>query len=124
MKVKTPENLYSTVILRIDSEKRKSAKRRLFYTSGAILISVVAFVEASASMLGSLARSGFYNYFSLIFSDGFALVSSWKEFVFSLVESFSVSEFIVLLSIVFVVLISVKILIKNYKIIYTPLKFA
>ena len=75
-------------------------------------------------MLGSLARSGFYNYFSLIFSDGFALVSSWKEFVFSLVESFSVSEFIVLLSIVFVVLISVKILIKNYKIIYTPLKFA
>ena len=116
--VAPPENLYFAVISRIGSEKKKTAMRQIIYTGVAILLSVFAFVEAFFVMLGSLARSGFYNYFSLIFSDGFALASSWKDFVFSLVESFSFFEFFILLSLVFVVLVSIRLIVKNMKIFY------
>jgi hypothetical protein len=124
LRVDLPENLYSAVVSRIGSAKRKSAKRRLVFIGSAILLLLGAFAEAFADTVNSLSRSGFYKYFSLIFSDGFVLLSYWKEFAFSLVESFSLPEFIVLLSLTLVILISIRAMMRNVKIVYSTVQFA
>lgn len=121
--IEPPESLYSAVILRLYLEKKKSAKNRLFYTYFAISASLVAFVLALVRLSESLSSSGFYKYFSLIFSDGSALAFYWKEFALSLVESFSLPEFIILLSASLVTLVFVRMIMKNLEIINSPVQF-
>jgi len=49
--------------------------------------SLVGAVFASINMVRAISQSGFGQYVSLVFSDGGVVMSYWKEFLFSLMES-------------------------------------
>jgi hypothetical protein len=64
-------------------------------------------------LLADLTRSGFYEYFSLLFSDTGSIISYWKEFTFSIAESLPIISIISVLSLLFVCFLSLKYLIKQ-----------
>jgi hypothetical protein len=108
-----PEGLYKAVLLRLDSEKSRVAKRRFVFSVAALSASVVAFVSAIWVMFSSLADSGFWKFGSLIFTDSGTVLTYWKQFSLSLIESFSVPEVALSLACVFAVMLSLKFLLKN-----------
>ena len=55
--------------------------------------SIFAFIN----MVQAISQSGFGQYVSLVFSDGGVVLSYWKEFLFSLVESIPVTGVILCL---------------------------
>lgn len=76
-------------------------------------ISFVGLVPALKTLSGDLAQSGFYEYFSLIFSDGGSVLSYWKELVFSLAESLPTVSIILTLSLLFICFLSLRYLMKQ-----------
>jgi hypothetical protein len=64
----------------------------------------------------SFSRSGFYEYFSLAFSDGGGVaLSYWKEISLSLVESLPTLSIILFLTIVFILIISLRFMARNFR---------
>ena len=102
-------NLWNTIITR----EKRSTKIKLWVFASFGLASLVAIIPVFEVLLKDLARSGFYEYFSLIFSDGSSVLSYWKEFTLSLAESLPVESMIFTLSLVFVFLLSLRFAMKQ-----------
>ena len=94
-----PLNLEDVIFKRIIKERRKSALVRFTLLGGTSLVSLLGLVKAGTLLWQSFIQTGFYEYTTLIFSDGSALASYWKEFAFSLIESLPLISLISLLSI-------------------------
>ena len=77
------------------------------------LASLIGLVPAFKELLSDFTQSGFYEYFSLLFSDGGSMLSYWKEFVFSLVESLPTISIIFTLSLLFICFLSLRHLVKQ-----------
>ena len=107
------EGLYRAVISRVATEQNHSARKQFILAFGSLAASVVAAVSAILVLLASLTQSGFWKFVSLAFSDGGTVMTYWKEFSMSLLESFSMPEMIVSLVCVFAVILSLKFLLKN-----------
>jgi hypothetical protein len=75
--------------------------------------SLVGLVPVFQMLLNDLTQSGFYEYFSLIFSDGGSMLSSWKELIFSLAESLPIMSIIFTLSLIFIFFLSLRYVIKQ-----------
>ena len=76
-------------------------------------VSLVGLVPALKVLSNDFTQSGFYEYFSLIFSDGGSMLSYWKEFVFSLAESLPTMSIIFTLSLLFICFLSLRHLMKQ-----------
>jgi hypothetical protein len=76
-------------------------------------ISLAGLVPAFKILSGDLAQSGFYEYFSLLFSDSGSILSHWKELFFSLAESLPATSIVLTLSLLFVCLLSLRYLMKQ-----------
>ena len=101
-------NLEETVWSSIAASERRGAKLRLWIFSLLGLVSLGGLVPAVSVLLNNLTQSGFYEYFSLIFSDSGAVLASWKEFIFSLAESLPLLSIIYTLSLIFVFFLSLR----------------
>ena len=113
--IEVPEGLESKIVGRIKKEETKLARKRLVFFG---LISGTSLILAlpTAKMIGeSFAYSGFFRYFSLIFSDGGAVFSFISDFGSLLAESFPVLESAIFLSVVFAIFWSLGETIKNIK---------
>ena len=108
-----PEGLYRAVLLRVSAEQARSARRRFATACVALLASLGAAVAAVFVLADSLTQSGFWKFVSLAFSDGGTVLTYWKEFSMSLLESFSVPETIFSLACIFAVVLSLRFLLKN-----------
>ena len=97
----------------IVKQERRSTHLKLWSLSSLLFVSTVGLIPAFEILLSDLAHSGFYEYFSLIFSDGGSMLTYWKELAFSLAESLPIMSIIFTLSIVFVCFLSLKYLIKQ-----------
>jgi hypothetical protein len=75
--------------------------------------SLVGLAPALRTLLSDLAQSGFYEYFSLIFSDSELILSYWKELFFSLAESLPTISIILTLSLLFICFLSLRYLMKQ-----------
>ena len=75
--------------------------------------SFAGLIPAFKILFTDLAHSGFYEYFSLIFSDTGSIFSYWKELTFSITESLPVVSIIFTLSLLFVCFLSARYLIKQ-----------
>ncbi len=85
-----PNGLKESVLLRIESEALKQRRIQMGFFVSASFASGFGTVFLFTLLLKSLSQSGLYEYLSLIFSDGGALVSFWKEFAFTFMESLPV----------------------------------
>ena len=114
---KPRENLFKLILARIENEKRRMAKIRLIYSGVAGGVSIVALVPMVKFFISDFLQSGFWNYFSLIFSDSGAVLSYWKELGLSLLESLPVLSSAVVLVLVLILLMVGRSAIHNTKLI-------
>ncbi len=103
------EHVWHAVTLRDERE----ARIKLWAFSSVMLASLAGLVPAFQMLFNDLAHSGFYDYFSLIFSDGASVLSYWKELALSLTESLPIMSIIFTLTLLFVCFLSLKYLIRQ-----------
>lgn len=109
-----PENLFGKIMQRINQERRLSVlKRKLAIVSFAATCSLAAFVPVFKMAQAEFSQSGFFQFFSLIFSDFGTIITQWQSFVFTLLESLPLVSITALLAVIFVFLLSLKILARN-----------
>jgi hypothetical protein len=83
----TPEGLYTAVLGRIVLARRRGAAVRLAGLLVVVLGSGAALISALRYAGEEFYDSGFYDYLSLVLSDHTFVLSSWREFSYSLIES-------------------------------------
>jgi hypothetical protein len=97
----------------IAEDKSYTAKFKLWICAFIGFASLAGLVPVFQMLLSDLAHSGFYEYFSLIFSDGGSILSYWKELTLSLAESLPTMSIIFTLSLVFISLLSFRYVMKQ-----------
>lgn len=115
--LKAPEpqpHLFNKVMKRIAREERLSAVRHAF---GNLVFFAVSFVGSVSVLLptfrmlrADVAQSGFFEFFSLMFSDLGSVADYWQSFGLALLESLPAASIALFLASVFVLLGSFKFL--------------
>lgn len=93
-------------------------QKTAFYSLGATFF-LVALVFSLRSAQAGFAESGFFQFFSLVFTDFKIVAASWQGFALSLLESIPVNGLIFALSSFFIFINLLKQLIKNASFIFT-----
>ena len=70
--------------------------------------SLAGLIPAWKLLSGDLVKSGLYEYFSLIFSNGGSIISYWKELMLSIAESLPIMSIVISLSLIFIFFLSIK----------------
>ena len=99
-----PLSVWRAIIIR----EKRMAKIKLWSFSIVGIASLSILIPVFEMLLTDLAHSGFYEYFSLIFSDGGSMITYWKELSLSLVESLPLMSIIFTLSLFFIFFLSLK----------------
>lgn len=107
------EKLRARILARIDFEKRRSARIWLAFFGAGATASLVAIIPSFQYVVREFSQSGFYRYFSLIFSDSDAVIASWREFALSLIESLPITEVAIFLAAIFAFLLFARLTAKN-----------
>ncbi len=97
----------------INAHQKRMIRLKLWSLSLILFLSSVGLIPAFQMLLSDFAHSGFYEYFSLIFSDSGSMLTYWKELSFSLAESLPTMSIIFTLSLFFVCFLSLKYLMKQ-----------
>ena len=103
-----PESrLSGDVLCFIESKSSRRIKlKRLVYLSASAL-SLSGSVISIVSLIDKLGRAGFYDYFSLAFSDSGVVASYWKEYILTIADSLPVVSIILSFSLLFILFIYV-----------------
>ncbi len=111
--VDVPEGLSSSIIAKIRKEQQRNARLQLAISAPLAFISGVAVVFTFQYLAQELSRSGLGDYFSVLFSDGGAVLTYWREFALSLLEQIPILSMILFLSATLALLGSMRSLVKN-----------
>jgi hypothetical protein len=95
--VEPPKGLAGRVLAMISMEEKRMAKVRTWIFGSASVASFGLSLWAVIYLVESVKQSGFWQYFSLIFTDKVAL-TYWRELSLSLVESLPIVSVIVFLA--------------------------
>lgn len=106
-------DLTQIVWSKIIARNKRTAQFKLGIFAFVGFVSCAGLVPTFEKLLADLARSGFYEYFSLIFSDTGSILSYWKELIFSLAESLPVMSTISAFTLLFICFLSLKYLMKQ-----------
>jgi hypothetical protein len=85
--IEPPQGLYAAIMDRIDLAKRRGAQMRVGLFGILALASGALLVPAAQYLASQFYASGFYDYLSLAMSDHTLVMTYWREFGLSLVES-------------------------------------
>ena len=107
-KYETSETLAENIWLALVVRDRRIARFKLAVFSLVGLSSLAGLIPAFKMLSNDFVQSGFYEYFSLLFSDSRSIISYWKEFTFSLAEALPVVSIIFVLSLIFVFFLSLR----------------
>ncbi len=93
-----PQGLVRAICARIALARQQNARRKTLLLGIASIVFGISLVPAFQYAAGELYASGFYEYMSLIFSDSGLVLSVWRQFAFSLIESIPSLAILVLLA--------------------------
>lgn len=110
-----PSHLLETVLAGVHKNIERTRKIKFALLSTTTLLSLGASFPAFSYLMHSFTQSGFYQYLQLSLSDGTVLLSYWKDFGATLVESLPLTSLIAFLSIILVFTWSLTNTIKNSK---------
>ena len=111
-----PADLLYKIMDRIGAEKkRRQIRRHLAFFSLSLIGSVAAFYPAGQMLWHDFNASGFFQFFSLLFSDSEIVLKYWQNFLFSLLEALPIVSVIILLSLVWIFLESLKFFVRDLK---------
>ena len=111
LKAKEPEfpvSLHARIMEEVRSAAIRQARFRASAWSIAAFLSGAGLVPVFAYVMQVFAHSGFFQYFSLVFSDGGAVLSLWQDFAVLLSETFPFAQVAVFLALVVVCLVSLR----------------
>lgn len=103
-----PSNfLLDNILSKIELERIRIKKINLFVYSFFGVLSLAGSVFSAKYLIKGLISLGFFDYISLIFSNGAILISTWREYLFATLEtlpilglaSFSLLLFLLFLSV-------------------------
>lgn len=98
------------------SKNRKSVRIKFWVYSVLSSVSFISLFPILKQLGASFSRSGFYEYFSLAFSDGGGVAFSyWKEISLSLAQSLPTLSIILFLTIVFILITSLRFMVRNIR---------
>ncbi len=86
----SPAYLEGAVLLEIKAIREKQAKKRLFLSYAGMLSSFILLFFAIAEFGNAFLQSEFWSLASLVSSDILVVAGNWKDFVYSLLETFPV----------------------------------
>lgn len=115
-----PENLFPDIWSHIAALEARRVRGRAFFAVASVVALFVLVLVVAAAAVTEIARSEFPQYVSLVFSDGGAVVSSWKDLALLLVESLPLSGITAATAALLVSLGGVKYIIRTVN---TPLVF-
>jgi hypothetical protein len=115
--------LFGKIIQRIQNERRlRSIKRRIAFFSVGTVFSIVAFIFTLQMARAGFAESGFFQFFSLLFSDFSSVVLYWRNFGLTLLETLPVVSLTVFLGSVLLLMELLKLLANNIKLFFNSTK--
>lgn len=112
-KFEPSKDLRQNIVLTIVKEERQRAKNYLILSSTTALGSVVGVIFSVQYVIQVITQLSFYKYFSLFFSDSDIVLSYWRDFVMSLVESMPFFAITLVLLAVVALMMSVRVFINN-----------
>lgn len=98
------EDIWNEVLRK--SNKVAKWKTFIYLCVGALSLSGSIF--SVKSLVEQFSRLGFFDYFSLIFSDGGIVATYWKDYTLTLVDSFPIATLGVSLFLLFAMFVSVR----------------
>jgi len=109
------ENIWHNIILR----NKRIIRLKLWAFSFVGITSLAGLIPTWHTLSNDLTQSGFYEYISLVFSNSTLILSYWKELTFSIAESLPTTSIVLSFSLIFILLLSIKyvmkqIIINNY----------
>lgn len=110
-----PAGLLAKVMERIKLEQEKRIRRRLWLFSASSALSLIALVLTFQMAKAEFSESGFLNFFSLLFSDFGVIISYWRNFLASLLESLPVISLMLFLGSLLLFINSLKPMVRNMK---------
>ena len=113
VKYEPEANLSGNIWRKIIARDNLTVRFKLWAFGFAGLASLGGLIPVFKILFADFVRSGFFEYFSLIFSDTGSILSSWKEFVSSLMESLPVVSVVLTLSLLFICFLSLRYLMKQ-----------
>lgn len=117
MDIQPPKGLFERILKRIHKEERLLVLRKVIIFSVMLVGSLVGFVPSLKMLLSDFSSSGFVNFFSLIFSDPSAVAMYWRSFTMILLETLPALSLTLFLTVLLILLQSIKSLTRNLKII-------
>ena len=99
----------------IEARQSKSLKIKSLSYGFLGILSLGGFVFMSVSIVKQFSSSGFFEYVSLVFSDGNLISVYWKEYLLSLADSLPVASLGVTFFLLFSMLVSIKKYVGQYK---------
>lgn len=106
--IEPPSGLLGKCINRIHKEERVLVVKKLSMFSLMLLASVAGFFPSLKMLLTDFANSGFFNFFSLIFSDFSSVAQYWQSFSMILLQTLPAVSLAVFLTVVLLFLQSLR----------------
>lgn len=120
--LKTPHpssGLFNKIMQRIDREEQfLKIKYRIVGFSALLLASIAALFPSLKIAVNDFSQTGFTAFFSLLLSDANIVLTHSNNFVIALLESFPVFSVTAVLAALFLLLQSLKFLVRDIKFIY------
>lgn len=113
--INPPHDLHARVILHIHAAEQHRMKIQLVVIGFISLLSCGGAIFAIIYTIQEFSHSGFYQYLSLLVSDGNTMMAYWKEFVLLLTESLPLFGITLALSSILVFLISLRFVFNNVR---------
>ena len=113
IKYQSEQDLSEKVWYSIVKHEKRIFHIKLYTFSLFSLLSLAGMIPAFKMLFADFSQSGFYEYFSLLFSSNGALASSWKELIYSLAESLPTISIIFSFSILFIFFLSLRFVLKQ-----------
>jgi len=93
-----PKGLHELILVRINIEEKCLVKIRTWIFGSSTAVSFGLSLWAVVYFIKSVNETGFWQYFSLIFSENGAMLAYWRELTLSLAESLPIVSLIIFLT--------------------------
>jgi hypothetical protein len=104
--IEPSSELVGLILKRLEKEKDKQIKRDLFLSYTGLALSFSAGIYVLITFSKTFLQSEFWNMASLLFSDLSIVAGYWKEYAYSLLETFPFMHMIAILIPVFILMLS------------------
>jgi len=108
-------NLEALIMQKIGFQRERALKRKLIFSYLGLAGSGLAIFGAILGFGGAILQSEFWNLSTLLFSDLMVVAGNWKDFMYSLLETFPVINAIAILIPVFTLFLSFNACLNNRK---------